>query len=324
MKLKLLILFILLLFITACSSNSFTRSEDIMGTAVTITVYDNNEGSEEKVDSAFSEIRSIDSLMSTYKNTSQLSILNRNKEIEDASPDLLKVINDSLYYSKISEGAFDISVKPLLDLYSTSFKEQGKPPTQGEIQEAMQLLSYRSISINNKSIKFTKPNMQITLGAIAKGYAVDKAIYSLKEQNIDNALVNAGGDIYALGTKKDQKWRIALQNPRNPSQYITILYITDKAVTTSGDYERYFDENKSAHHILNPKTGRSATDCISVTVIADTAEKADALSTTIFVLGPEKGLALVESLDDVESLIIDKDRNIIKSSGLGEYELRSD
>jgi len=155
------------------------------------------------------------------------------------------------------------------------------------------------------------------LGGIAKGYAVDRAIEILKEKGIKNALVNAGGDMQTIGKKYgNMQWGIALANPRNTNEFITAFPISNKAIVTSGDYERFFDENKSFHHIVDPNTGYSATELISVTILADNAFDADAISTAVFVLGKEKGLDLIESLNNTEALIITNNKEIFTSSGL--------
>jgi len=162
--------------------------------------------------------------------------------------------------------------------------------------------------------------MEITLGGIAKGYAVDEALEVLEGMDIKHALVNAGGDMATLGSKPEgEPWNVALVNPEDTSQSLATFTFWDKAIATSGNYERYFDPEKEAHHIINPKTGYSAKECISVTIIAENCMQADALATGVFVMGPDDGIKLVESLDDVECLIVDADRIIHRSSGLNKY-----
>ncbi|MCK5282236.1 MAG: FAD:protein FMN transferase [Nanoarchaeota archaeon] len=291
------------------------RTEEIMGTFVKITIYDKNtENAEKAIDEAFMEIMRIDDLLSNFKEYSEVYLLNENKEIEDASQDLIDNIQKSIYYGELSEGRFDITVQPILDLYKESFQERKRPPTDDEIKEEMKRVDYTKIRINGNKISIDE-GQKITLGGIAKGYAVDKAIEILRDNGIEHALVNAGGDMRALGKKYGSlDWFIALANPRDENDYIKMIKLADKAIVTSGDYERYFDENKSFHHIVNPKTGYSASELISVTIIADNAFDADAISTSVFVLGKEKGIELIESLDNVEGLIITEDREIIKSS----------
>ncbi len=286
-----------------------------MGTFVTITVYhEDQELAQQAINEAYNEIIRIDSLLSSYKENSEVSFLNKDKYINSPSKDLLINLEKSNYYSEISQGSFDITVQPILDLYKTSFAENNKPPTEEEIKTTLELINYKDLTIGKSKIEL-KENMKVTLGGIAKGYVIDKAIETLQKNNIQHALVNAGGDMRAIGKKPTNNWQIALENPRDKSQYITILNINNKAVATSGDYERYFDPEKKFHHIINPNTGYSATELISVTIITDKAIDADALATSVFVLGKEEGLKLIETLDNVKGLLITKDRDIIKSSG---------
>lgn len=314
---KILILLLAILFLTSCAPLQKTeQTKEMMGTFVTITVYnEDKKAAEQAVSEAFREMERIENLLSIYKNTSEVYQLNKNGKIEKASDDLVYVMEKSLTYGNLSEGAFDITVQPILDLYTHTFTDLKRPPTDDEIKETKKLIGYENIYINKRDIEFTKPNMKITFGGIAKGYAVDRAVELLQEKGIKHALVNAGGNMRAIGAKPDGNWQIALQNPRKKEDYITIIPLKDNSVSTSGDYERYFNENKTFHHIINPTTGYSATDLISVTIITDKAIDADALSTSVFVLGKEKGLELIESLNNVEGLIITKDKEIIKSKG---------
>ena len=170
------------------------------------------------------------------------------------------------------------------------------------------------IIIEDNTISFKEEGTKITLGGIAKGYAVDEALEVLRGMGIKYALVDAGGDIGTLGSKPDgELWNVALVNPDDTSQSLANFRFSDKAVATSGNYERFFDPEKTAHHILNPKTGYSASGCISVTIIAESCTQADVLATGVFVMGPENGMELVELLDDVECLIVDADRAIHQS-----------
>jgi len=235
------------------------------------------------------------------------------------------MIELSLEYSEITYGCFDITVQPLLDLWQyvpdveKQFWELEKSEQQSAIDTAMKLIGRERIVIDGNSISL-KEGSKITLGGIAKGYAADEALEILKNLGIEHALVNAGGDIRTLGTKPGgESWGIALVNPDDTTQSLADFGVKGQAVTTSGNYERYFNPEKTAHHIINPKTGFSANECISVTIIAESGTRADALATGVFVLGPEDGMTLVEQLDKVEVLIIDIDRNIYHSSGLSKY-----
>jgi thiamine biosynthesis lipoprotein len=227
----------------------------------------------------------------------------------------MKNIGAGIYYGELSNGSFDITVQPILDLYKYSFENFGRPPKEEDIKDTLDLVDYRYVLIKDDLIILRKEGMKVTLGGIAKGYAIDRAVDVLKRYEIKHALVNAGGDMRAIGSKGDEDWRIALQNPRNKDEYITIIPLDNKAVATSGDYERYYDENKSFHHIVDPRTGYSAAELISVTIVADKAMDADAIATSVYVLGKEKGMELIERLDGVEGLAITKDKEIVRSSG---------
>jgi thiamine biosynthesis lipoprotein len=166
-----------------------------------------------------------------------------------------------------------------------------------------------------------KPGMKIALGGIAKGYAVDQAVEVLTSEGIASCFVDAGGDGRYVGTKPDgNMWTVGLQNPDKQGDFITVMYLKDMAVATSGNYERYFSDAAKVSHISDPRTGYSVNELISATVIAETTMDADALATTVFVLGEEEGLQLIESLDGVECLIITSDKRILRSEGFVEYE----
>ena len=308
----------MLLLIDGCiyslGTQKTEQTKELMGTVVTITIYNEEEAkAQTAIERAFQEIERIEALLSNYINTSEVYLLNKNSKITDASNELIYLIGKSLRYGDMSRGAFDITVQPILDLYKKSFQELKRPPTDEEIKDIKKLIGYEKIYIKNNNI-LLKPNMKITLGGIAKGYAIDRAIKTLKDRGIKHALVNAGGDLRAIGSKGKQPWQIALQNPRKKQEHIVIIPINNTAVATSGDYERYYDDNKKFHHIVDPRTGYSATELISVTIIAKTALEADALATSVFVLGKE-GITLIENTKNVEGLIITKDKEIIKSSG---------
>jgi FAD:protein FMN transferase len=293
-------------------------SIDSMDTFFTITVYsDNPEIAERAINEAFNEIRRIESQLSIYKNDSEVSRLNRKKIIKSASEDLRINIEKALYYSNLSDGAFDITVQPILNLYSQSFMKKGLAPSFRTISRELGKVGYRKIVIKNREIKIGE-NQSITLGGIAKGYAVEKAVEILKRYGITMALVDAGGNMRALGKKPDGAWNVAMVDPRDANNFITTIPLDNNAVSTSGDYERYFDDEMKYHHIINPKTGYSATELISVTIAADNAFDADALSTAVFVLGKDEGMKLIESLPGVEGIIITRDKLILRSSGFKE------
>jgi len=289
------------------------QTEMIMGTLVEITVIPANE---KAIREAFEALKKVDALMSTYKEDSEISILNREGKAQ-VSEQTLDVIEDATKFSNLTDGAFDITCRPLINLWKKAKKEE-KVPTEEEIEEAISLVCYQRIILEGNQIRLEKEGMQIDLGGIAKGYAVDKAIEALEKNSIKRALVNAGGDLYALGTDpQGEKWQIGVQDPREEDKIIDIIKVKDKAVATSGDYRRYFTlEGKRFSHIVNPKTGLTVQDVpMSVTIIGPDATTTDALSTGVFVLGPEEGMKLIESLPGVEGMIISEGMKKLTSQG---------
>ena len=318
MKKKFLFLLILAVLVGCAEAPLYktTKSTTMMGTKIDITILNlDYDDAGTAIQAAFDEIKRIEDMMSNTLPESLVYELNDKGIVKDVPDEFFKMIRNSFKYGELSEGSFDITVQPILDLYTYTFGEEGRPPTDEEIKETKKLVNYNLITIRIRDIEFKKTGMSITLGGIAKGYAIDKAVEVLEEQGIKNALVNAGGDMRALGDKNGKPWSIALQNPRDKEDYITIIELNGNAVATSGDYERYYDDEKKFHHIVDPRTGFSATELISVTIVTDKAVDADALATSVFVLGKEDGLNLVENTKNTEALIITKDKEIIKSSG---------
>ncbi|MDI3487260.1 MAG: FAD:protein transferase [Methanolobus sp.] len=301
----------------------YSQTRSLMDTTVTITVVSSNETSAiEIIDNAFEKIKYVDELMNNYDNSSEISILNKDDKVTNADPELVSVIDRSIYYSEKSNGAFDISIQPILDLWASKYAPGGtnQPPTSDEINQTLKLVNYSAIIVEGNNVSM-KEGMKITLGGVAKGYAVDVAIESLKSDGISSGFVNAGGDGRYIGTKPDGSlWRVGLQNPDKSGDAVTIMNIRDVAVATSGNYERYFSDEAKVSHIADPRTGYPSSNLISSTVIAKTAMDADALATSVFILGEKDGLAMIEKLDGVECLIITNDKKIIRSSGFSSYE----
>lgn len=312
----LLLILLLTGCLVGCTTIEQTRTQ--MGTTVTIKAVGNADNAVNAADAAFSEIGRVEALLSNYINTSEVFKLNKNKKIDNPSSDFLIVLKKSEFYNQVSQGGFDPTVQPLLDLYSRTYREEQRPPTDCEIKDTKDLVNFNNVIVSEFEVTLEE-NMSITLGGIAKGYAIDRAVAVLKSKGIEDGFVNAGGDIRAYGSNGNP-WTIVLQNPRDETDYISLIKAENVAVATSGDYERYYDPSFEAHHIMDPRTGKSATDLISVTVISKTAVDADALATSVFVMGTS-GLDLIESLDNTEALIITKDREILRSSGFSKYEI---
>lgn len=256
---------------------------------------------------AFDEISRIEGLLNKYNPESEISKLNKSGTLK-ASPETFYVIKKSKEFYSLSGGAFDVTIAPLMDLWGFT-NRQFSTPTEEGIKETLKLVGSDKIILHKSSsvIQFKTPGMEIDLGAIAKGYAVDCAVKKMRDTGIKSCLINAGGQIYCLGNKFGKPWIVAIKNPR-VNELVNYLKLENRAISTSGDYEQYFIKDKKRYaHIINPKTGYPAENSIaSVTVIAKDGLTADALSTSIFALGKEKGELMAKKLDGVEIKIIEK------------------
>jgi len=301
------------------SNDVIAESQQLMGTIVTIEIVSTKTNAETTINSAFNEIDRIEKLMTTFDSNSEIGILNAEGQVDNVSYDLIYVIEQSIYYGNISDGAFDVTIKPILDLWKTKIIA-GEYPTEQEINETLTLVNYTNISVENKTIYFNAEGMSITVDGIAKGYAVDQAVKVLKNNGYTNGFVNAGGDGMYFGTRPDgSDWKVGLRNPENKSESIVVMEISDKAVATSGNYERYFNESARLSHISDPRTGYSSQSLLSATIIAGSAMEADTLATTVFVLGPDKGLELIENIHNTECILITPNNEILTSSGFDIY-----
>lgn len=292
-----------------------------MGTIITEKVF--GVKAEKAADEVMDRIQQLEGMMTINAAGSEIDKLN-----DFAGKDKVYLCQDSIYvmetakkFSELSGGTFDITVGPLVKVWGI-FTDHPRVPSQDEINRLLKLVGYKELDISSRdlSAKLARPGQVVDLGGIAKGYAGDEAIKIYKKYKIKSAYVNLGGNVVVLGSKPDgTPWKIGIQNPRAENgKYIGILSVTDKAVVSSGDYERFFEEgNKRYHHILDPRTGYpSDSGLISMTIVTDRSIDADALSTATFVLGLEKGMKLVESLKGVEAVFITKDKKVYVTEGL--------
>jgi thiamine biosynthesis lipoprotein len=298
----------------------FKYHQVAMGTVIEITLIgDDEEAANKGALQAFQEIKRIEALMSPWLESSDVTRINRSagREWVGVSPETMEVIKKAQEISKLSEGGFDITVGPLTELWRRA-REKKIPPSPEEVKEKLDLVNFKNIEMNREGKVFSKKKgMALDLGGIAKGYAVDRGFDILRSLGYRNLIVNAGGDLRVGGTKNNQPWSIGIQNPRESQKILKRIPVTDMAVATSGDYEKFFTyEDKRYHHIFNPRDGFPAEGCQSVTVVAKDCITADALATAVFVLGPEKGYALCQKFDAVECLIVDKEGKIILSPNL--------
>ncbi|MFL0803587.1 MAG: FAD:protein FMN transferase [Agarilytica sp.] len=299
-------------------------TQSIMGTEVTVTAWHKKEAVlAQALSDVMDEMRRIDSSLSPYKPESELSLANRNAVVAPfaVSDELAFLIDKSLYFGRLSHGAFDITFASVGRYYDYRNKQV---PEDTKRQALLSAIDYQHVKLNKQkqTLFFTNPHVYIDLGGMAKGYAVDRAAEVLKAAGVVNATVSAGGDSRVIGDKMGRPWIIGIKNPRQKageSETVIRMPLENVAVSTSGDYERFFIEAASGeriHHILNPRTGSSAKGVVSVTILGDLGVDTDPLSTTVFVLGVEKGLALVNSLKGFDCVIIDSFGNTHYSDGL--------
>lgn len=318
----LLTIAVFLFSFTGCSQlpKRFEDTREKMGTFVNIIIYSNDEDYSDIIESSFQKIDELNKVASNYDSESSVSVLNRDGIIKNAPEELIEIINISKEYNIKTESTFDITVNPILELWSEGLWEESEEVQKQKINEALKLLGSDQIHIEGSTIILGKKGMSLTLGGVAKGYIVDEVIELIKSKGIKSALVNAGGDIRILGSKPDgSSWNISLENPDNTSEQIVEFSLSDKSIATSGNYYRYFDPEKEVHHIIDPRTGFSSNECISVTIISENATIADILATSVFVLGPEDGLRIIEGIENTEAFIIDNERNFHKSSGIEKF-----
>ncbi len=276
---------------------------------------------EEIRDEVFTEIERLEELFSRSIPESDVVAVNENagRKPVQVSPEVFYVTERAIEYAELSEGAFDPTVAPLTDLWGFFSDQDYRVPEPEEIEETLQLVDYSLVELDpeEKTIYLPVSGMGLELGGIAKGFIVDQALEILSGAGVENAFVNAG-DIGLLGTRPDgEPWRIGVRNPRDERDMIAVLALIDKAVDTSGDYERYFEEDGvKYHHILDAQTGMPAMDLASVTVVADTTIEADVLSTLAFIIGPDEGLELIEGLAGVEGIFVTPGLELTYTDGL--------
>lgn len=297
--------------------------QDIMGTKVSVALWlEDDRKAEQAVAAVMAEMHRIDKHFSPYIETSELYRANQLAPKASAqkplsiSPELAAIIEKSLHYSQLSDGAFDITFASLARYYDYRNKLS---PSERQREELLPAINYRLIHLDtkNNTLWFEHPKLYIDLGGIAKGYAVDNAIEILQSFGVKHASVGAGGDSRVIGDKFGRPWLVGIKNPRADAVAIT-LPLEDVAVSTSGDYERYFidDKGERVHHIINPRTGKSTNGINSVTIIGPLGFDTDPLSTSVFVMGAEKGMALINRLPGFDAVIISSEGKVSYSKGL--------
>jgi thiamine biosynthesis lipoprotein len=310
---------LVLISLAACApeESTYRKSSIIMDTLVTITVVsDSRQEAEDALEAAFDEIRRLEELLSFWTEDSEIAAIYQNAGVRPVrvSPETLEVVERSLHIAEKTGGAFDPTVGPVMRLWD--FREK-RMPAKKEIEGKLGLVDYRKVVVDREdsTVYLEAKGMSFDTGGIAKGYAVDRAVEVLKERGMESGLVAIAGDIRGFGPRK---WRIGIRDPRGEGDedVMAVLELKDRAVSTSGDYERYFAlEGKRYHHLLDPETGLPARGVWSASVIAGEAVLTDGFSTGIFVMGPDRGLALLESLG-MEAVVVAEGGDAHTTSGI--------
>jgi len=295
------------------------RDEAIMGTAISVELWaDDRAHGEAAITAVMDEMHRIDRSMSPHKAESELSRINREAAIRPVplSAEMLRLLTRANEFARLSGGAFDITYAAVGQLYDY---RRGIRPTDEALAQARALVGYENLIIDPvaRTVRFALEGMRIDLGGFAKGHAVDNAATILRERGIQHALVSAGGDSRVIGDRRGRPWTIGVRDPRRPGEMVAMLPLEDVSISTSGDYERYFDaDGQRFHHLIDPATGRSPRSVHSVTILAEDGLTTEALSKCVFVLGVEKGLRLIESQRGVDAVVVDAAGALHYSTGL--------
>jgi len=291
----------------------------MMGTEVSVSLWnENKEDGLAIVEDTFAEVARIEGLMSTYIEGSEISEVNRAaaKGPVAAGDELINLILRSLDISMLTRGAFDITYDSIGQYYDFRMRRR---PDAAKIQEELERIDYRLVAVDRLegTVRFLAPGVRINLGGIAKGYTVERAVSLLRSRGIQHGIVTAGGDSRLLGDRRGQPFMVGIRDPRNDDEVALTIPLEDEAISTSGDYERYFEEDgQRYHHIIEPTTGLPAGGVRSATIVGPDAVLTDALSTSVFVLGVDQGLRLIATLPDYEGIVIDAEGQLFYSDGL--------
>ncbi len=301
------------------SSGWMRRDEAIMGTAISVELWsDDALGGESAIDAVMQEMHRIDRTMSPHKADSELSRINRDAGSAPVpvSAEMARLLARANDFSQLSGGAFDITYAAVGHLYD--YRDRVKPD-EATLAQARAAVGYRNLVLDMRArtVRFARPGMRIDLGGFAKGHAVDNATSILRHRGIRHAIVSAGGDSRVIGDRRGRPWTIGVRDPRRAGEMVAVLPLEDTSISTSGDYERFFDaDGVRFHHVIDPSTGRSPASVHSVTILAEDGLTTEALSKSVFVLGVEKGMRLIESQRGVDAVVVDSSGTLHYSSGL--------
>ena len=301
---------------------------EVMGTfAHIVAVAADTKTANVCIEAGFDQLRRVDDVMSDYKSDSQVSMVNRDAFAKAVvvDDDLFEVLSIATEYSKESNGAFDITVGPIVQFWREA-EDTGRMPTEAELAQARSKVGFEKLILDarSKTVRFEVEGMRLDLGGIAKGYAIDLAVEAMQKAGAVGGLVDVGGDVRCFGQPSDDKesWLVGLQDPSVEGQLLLVLKLRDMSVATSGGYRRYaLIDGKKYSHIINPAAGSAVDELVSVSIVARTATAADTLATAVSVMGQEKGLALVDSLAETEAILVPagKGADLIHTEGIRRY-----
>ena len=299
----------------AAPAVSVTRP--LLGTWVQLTVLgEDREAAQAAADGALTRMANLERVLSRHRSDSELSRLNAAGRLENASDELLDVLRLAEHVSALADGAFDVSIAPVLELYREHVKRTGEPPRPARIEALLDRVDHRAIGTELRTVTLGRSGMRLTLDGIGKGYVVDRGVDELRARGFENVLLDAGGDLVASGERAaGARWRIGVRHPRPGSRLVARFEAGGVAAATSGDYMQPFTADRAQHHILDPRTGRSDPQLASCTVLAPDAATADALATAVMVLGPRRGRALLEDLPGCEGYFLSKRLEVTRTTG---------
>lgn len=294
---------------------SVTRTR--LGTAVNITViHPDSARAHALVDGAFAEFERLEGIFSRYRAGTAVARLNAEGVLHDAPSELLHVMGRALDYARATDGAFDVTVAPVLNLYVSRFAASDVGPTDDEVAAALALVGWRGVRVEGGTIALEKPGMAVTMDGIAKGFIVDQAVAHLMGAGAERVIVEAGGDMGAAGAERDP-WQVSVQDPHDLGASLGVLELRGEALASSGDYMQYFTPDRRLNHIIDPRTGRSPERSAGTTVRHRTAMDADATSTSVFVLGPVEGIAFLDRTEGAEGMLVTKSGEKVTSKSFG-------
>ncbi|MCB2340705.1 FAD:protein FMN transferase [Clostridium estertheticum] len=318
----LIFIVLILIFITGNNKKSYiVREFYSLGTSNQLKAY--GKKATKAIEESIIKVCEIDNKMSVFKNASEISKINTNagNKPQIVSNDTYYVIQKAIKYCRLSEGAFDITIRPIVALWGIG-KEGQQIPSSNEIKEKLKIVNYKDIVLdkNDRSIFLKNKKQEIDVGGIAKGYAADEVKNVMIKNGIKSALINLGGNILTLGTKVDgTPWSVGIQDPfKTRGEFALTISVINKSVVTSGNYERYFEvEGKRFHHIINPSTGDpSESDIVGATIISDNSIDGDGLSTGVYIMGVQKAIKLIEEIEGIDAILITKSKEIYVTSGI--------